>query len=227
MLGGNGHLFKVKPCVVLRALQRCHKGLRSGLAGAVCKGAERAVNYIHARLYGHEISHVAGAGSVVRMQMYRHAYFFLHALYQRIRIIGQQQIRHVLYAYNVRAHLLQFLSHLNEVILVMHGADGVAYGGFAYSAVFLCILYGGFKIAHVVKSIKYPYDIDSVLYRLATELLHNVVGIMLIAQYILAAEKHLQFGIGQRLFKLSQPVPRILVEEAEACVKRGSAPALQ
>ena len=109
----------------------------------------------------------------------------------------------------------------------MHGADGVAYGRFAYSAVFLCILYGGFKIAHVVKSIKYPYDVNAVLYRLAAELLHDVVGIMLIAQYILAAEKHLQFGIGQRLFKLPQPVPRILVEEAEACVKRGSAPALQ
>ena len=50
---------------------------------------------------------------------------------------------------------------------------------------------------------------------------------MLVAQYVLAAEQHLQLGLGQRLFKFPEAHPGILVKEPQAAVKGRAAPALQ
>ena len=49
---------------------------------------------------------------------------------------------------------------------------------------------------------------------------------MLVAQDVLAAQEHLQLGVGQLLAELLQPLPGVLVEVAETDVKGGAAPAL-
>ena len=161
------------------------------------------------------------------MQVYGYVHLGLEPLDERICVIGQQQVCHILYADIVRAHLNQLLCQLYEVILVMHGAHGVAYGRLAYSAVLLGVFDCGFQISHIVERIEYANDVNAVLDCLAAELLHDVVRIVLIAKYVLTAEKHLQLGVGQGLLQLAETLPRILVQEAQAGVKCSAAPALQ
>ena len=161
------------------------------------------------------------------VQVYGHIYLGLEALDERICVIGQQQVCHVLYADIVRTHLDQLFCQLYEVILVMYGAYGIAYGGLADSAVLLGVFDCGFQIAYIVQCIEYANDINAVLDCLAAELLYNVVRIVLIAKYVLAAEEHLQLGVGQGLLELAETLPWILIEEAQAGVKGSAAPALQ
>ena len=145
------------------------------------------------------------------MQVYGHVHLGLEPLDKRICVIGQQQVCHILYADIVRAHLNQLLCQLYKVILVMHGAHGVAYGRLAYSAVLLGVFDCGFQISHIVERIEYANDVNAVLDRLAAELLYDIVRIVLIAKYVLTAEKHLQLGVGQGLLQLAETLPRILV----------------
>ena len=85
----------------------------------------------------------------------------------------------------------------------------------------------GFHVAGVVERVEDADDIDAVADRALDELFHHVVRIVLVAQDVLAAQQHLQLGVGQGLAQLAQALPRILVQEAQAGVKRGAAPALQ
>ena len=48
---------------------------------------------------------------------------------------------------------------------------------------------------------------------------------MLVAENILAAQQHLELGVGQLLAKLAQTLPRVLAEEAQTHIKGGTAPA--
>ena len=227
MLGGLCKLFKVIAGIVLGALESSYQSLCGGLCGTVCQRRQSAVHDIYAGLHGHQVGHIAGTCGVVGMQMDRYIHFFLEALYERICVVRQQQVCHILDADVVSTHLYQFFSQLNEVILVVHGADSVTDGRFADSAVLFGVLDGGFQIADIVECVEYTNYINAVFNCLAAELLNNVICVVLIAQYVLAAEKHLQLGVGQSLLKLAQPFPGVLVEETEAAVKGSAAPALQ
>ena len=50
---------------------------------------------------------------------------------------------------------------------------------------------------------------------------------MLVAEDVLAAEEHLQLGVGQGFAELSQTIPGIFVEKTQAGVKRCAAPDFQ
>ena len=50
---------------------------------------------------------------------------------------------------------------------------------------------------------------------------------MPVAQNVLAAQQHLQLGIGQTLLQGPQALPRIFIQKAHAHVERGAATALQ
>ena len=49
---------------------------------------------------------------------------------------------------------------------------------------------------------------------------------MLVAQNILTAQKHLELGVGHCSADLAQSFPRVLIEEAQAHIEGGTAPAL-
>ena len=50
---------------------------------------------------------------------------------------------------------------------------------------------------------------------------------MTVAQHVLAAEQHLQLRVGALLSDRAESVPRILIQETQAGVKRRAAPALE
>ena len=151
----------------------------------------------------------------------------LQGLHKAVGLVGQQQVRHVLDADVVRAHLLQLERQVHKVLLGVHGAEGVAQGHLADAAVLLGGLDGRLQVAGIVQGIEDADDVDAVLDGQAGELIHHVVGVVAIAQYVLAAEQHLQLGVGQGFLQLAQAHPGILVQEAQAAVERRAAPALQ
>ena len=223
---GLHQLGHIQAGVTAGALQGGHHGLGGGLGGAVCQGGQSAVHNVHAGLGSHQVGHVAGAGGVVGVQVDGHADVLLQLLHQGVRVIGQQQVRHVLDADGVGAHLLQLHGQLDEVVLAVHGALGVADGSLHHAAVLLDELHGSFHVAGVVQSVENTHHIDAVFDGLLAEGLHHVVGIVPVAQDVLAAEQHLQLGVGQALFQGAQALPGVFVQKAHAHVEGGAAPAL-
>ena len=92
--------------------------------------------------------------------------------------------------------------------------------GLADTAVFLGEADGGLEIARIIERIEDADHVDAVFNGFAAELFHHVVGIVFVAENVLAAEQHLQLGVGQCLTQRAEAVPRVLIEEAEAGVKR-------
>ena len=125
---------------------------------------------------------------------------FLQSLDQGIGVHGQEKVRHILDADGISAHLLQLLGQLYEIGLVVNGGDGVGQGGLHLAAIFLCGLYGLLQVAYIVQSVENTDDVDAVFNGFATEGIYHIVGIVLVAQDILAPEEHLQLGVGQTLF---------------------------
>ena len=140
---------------------------------------------------------------------------------------GQQQVCHILDANDIRAHLLQFLGQLDEIILVVDGGNGVRQGGFHNTAVLLRGADGLLQIAHIVERVENADDVDAVFDGLAAESIHYIVGIVLIAEDVLPAEEHLQLGVGQGLAQLAQALPRVFLQKAHTRIKGSAAPAFQ
>ena len=221
------HQLHIQTRIILRALERRAQGLGRRLAGALSHRAERGIDDIASRFDRLEDRHRAGAGGVVGMQVNRQLGGRLQLLHEAVRFIRKQQVRHILDADRIRAHLLDFLGKLEEVFLSMHRADGIADGDFAVAAVLLGGLDRLLKVAQVVQRVKNTDDINAVLDGLLNELIHHVVRIMLVAEDVLTTEQHLQLRVGHRLAQRTQTLPRILVQEAHAGVKRRASPAFQ
>ena len=137
MDGGGAHLVEIKPRVAHRALERCHERLRCGLGSTVGERGERGVDHVDARHRGHQVDHVARAARVVCVQVDGHIDRFLQALDEGVSVHRQQEVRHVLDAQHIRAHLLKLAGELDEVILVVDGGDGVGKGRLDLTAVLL------------------------------------------------------------------------------------------
>ena len=82
------------------------------------------------------------------------------------------------------------------------------------------------QVADIIERVKNSDDIDAVGNGLLDEILQNVVRIVAVAQGILAAEQHLQFGVGHQLTDSPQAIPGVLVQKADTGVKGGAAPNL-
>ncbi|GAS18772.1 hypothetical protein NGUA28_01459 [Salmonella enterica] len=85
----------------------------------------------------------------------------------------------------------------------------------------------GFHIARVVHGVEDAEHVHTVFHRAFDEALHHVVGVMAVAEQVLAAQQHLQRGFGHGFFEFAQAQPRVLAEETDAGVKGGAAPAFE
>ena len=217
----------IQPGVPDGAPQRGHQRLRGGLGGAVGKGGEGGVHDVHPRHGGHEVHHVAGACGVVGVEVDGDGDRLLQPLDEGVGVHGQQEVGHVLDADGAGTHFLQRLGQLYEVVLVVDGGDGVAHGGLHLAAVLPGGLDGLFQIPHIVQRVENADDVDAVFNGLAAESVHHIVGIVLVAQDVLATEQHLQLRVLHVLADGPQPLPRVLVQETHTGVEGGAAPALQ
>jgi hypothetical protein len=82
-------------------------------------------------------------------------------------------------------------------------------------------------IAHVVHGVEYPEYVHPVVGRTLHELRDHIVGVMAIAQNVLAAEQHLLRRIRHGFFQFPDPLPGILPQVADAGIEGGPTPGFQ
>ena len=227
MDGSVAHLAQIQAGVAGGTLQGSNQRLGGGLSGTVGQRRQSGVDDVDAGHGSHQIDHVAGTGGVVGVQVNGNIHGFLQALDQRVSVLGQQQVGHILNADDACAHLLQLLGHVHIVILVVNGGDGVGHSGLNGTAILDGGLDGLLQVAGIVQSVEDTDDVDTVLDGLGAEGIHNVVSVVLVAQNVLSTEQHLQLGVGHGLAQLTQTLPGIFVQEAHAGVEGCAAPALQ
>ena len=145
---------------------------------------------------------------------------------QIIGVLGTHNTSHILDADGGDAHLLQILHHLDVLLQSVDRAGGKADGAGGVSALLHGLINGDLQIARIVQRIKDADDVDAVLHRVLHELADHIVGVVLIAQDVLAPQEHLELGVGHLGADLAQPVPGILPQVAQADVKGGAAPHL-
>ncbi len=80
------------------------------------------------------------------------------------------------------------------------------------------------QVSDVVECIEHTEHIHAVLRGLLHEAIDDGIFVVPVTQQVLAAQQHLQSAIRQQFPELAQPLPRILVEEANARVERRATP---
>ena len=90
-----------------------------------------------------------------------------------------------------------------------------------------CGSHGRFQVTQIVEGIEDAKHVDTGLGRTLDERLDDVIGVMAVAQQILAAQQHLLPRLGHGFLQLPQPVPRVFAEVTDAGVERGAAPTLE
>ena len=211
---------------LVAALQGSDQTLGGHVAGAQAQGAHGGIDDVGTCLDALQDGHGSQTCGVVAVDVNRDADGLLQLLDQIIAGIGSEQTCHILDADGVCAHFLQSLGVGCKVLVVMHGAQGIADAALHMSAFLVGRLDGSLQVAGVVQSVKDADDVDAVGNRLLYKVLHSVICVGTVAQHILAAEQHLQLLVRQFLAQDAQTLPRILVQEADAAVERSAAPAL-
>ncbi len=140
---------------------------------------------------------------------------------------GGENAGHVFNRDGVDAGLQQLFGEVEPGLQGVGRAGGVAQGALGVGAVAAHRLQGGLHVARVVHGVEDAEDVHAVFDGALHEAFDHVVGVVTVAEQVLAAEQHLQRGFRHRLFQLAQADPRVLAEEADAGVEGGPAPALQ
>lgn len=125
------------------------------------------------------------------------------------------------------ADFLHLSSHVHEHGNTVHRAGRIADGTLGVLACRLDGLHGHAQVAYVVQGVEDAEYIHAVGCRTRHEGTDHVIGVVAVAQRILAAQQHLQPGIGQGLAQSAQALPGVLLEEAHTGVERRPAPHLQ
>ena len=150
----------------------------------------------------------------------------LNGGHEVVCFLRRADTRHVLDADGGNTHLLQFLHHRDVLLQRVYRARGVGDRTGGDGTLCNSLLNGDFQIVHVVQRIKNADDVDAVANRGTDKAAHNVVTVVLVAKDVLAAQQHLQLGVGHLCPDLSQAFPGVLIQEAETDVKGCAAPTL-
>ena len=223
----------VEPRVPRLAAQGFHNGVEIGLAGLTAHGRNGAVDHIHSGLGSLEDGSRAHTAGVVGMEVNRNTHLLAQGFHQFGGGVGFAETRHVLDGQNVGAHLLQPAGHLEVVVEGVLGPSGiediagVADGGLANGVGFPHRRHGDFHVFHRVQGIENTKDVNALPGRFLDEFGHHVVRVTGVSHRIGSPQQHLEADIGDEISKPSQPLPGVLVEEAQGGVEGGPTPHLQ
>ncbi len=161
------------------------------------------------------------------VQVQAHLKTFFDFADQLIRRHRRENAGHVLNRDGINAGFQQLFGQVQPGLQRVCRAGGVRERALGVCAVAAHRLQGGFHIARVVHGIEDAEHVHAVFHRAFDKTLHHVIGVVAIAEQVLAAQQHLQRGFGHGFFEFTQANPRVFAEEADAGVKGGTAPALQ
>ena len=105
---------------------------------------------------------------------------------------GREDAGHVLDGEGVDAHRLLLLRELHVVLDGVDGRGGVGDRALRVATVLLHARDGLLQIARVVQRVEHAEDVHPVLAREGDEPVHDVVGIVLVAEQVLSAQEHLE-----------------------------------
>ena len=149
---------------------------------------------------------------------------FLDRLNQLVGVVRGQEGRHILEADRLGANRLDLFG----VVDIVLGGEGLAEGegdrDLGVAAFLVGRFDGGLEVADVVERVEDADDVDAVGNRLLDKVLDDVVGVRTVAQHILAAEEHLQLGVGHLFADHPQALPGVFVQETDAGVEGRAAP---
>ena len=145
--------------------------------------------------------------------------------YKVVGNVRSEQAGHIFNADGVATHFLKFFCKLNKFFVRVNRADRVdkATLNFRFLRTFERGFNRNFEIANVVKRVKNSEYPDSVLGCVLHKFFDNVIGIMIVTEKILSAQKHLN-GSFQFRFQLVETLPGIFVQKAKASIKSCAAP---
>ena len=150
----------------------------------------------------------------------------LEGRHQVIALLGAHDAGHVLDAQGLAAHGGDLLAQLDVEGKVVDGGEGVADGALGLGSGGEAGLHRRLDIAHIVQRVEDADDVDAVFDGRGDKAADGVVRIVVVAQDVLPAQQHLEFGVLHVGLDGAQPFPRVLVQIAQAGVKGGPAPAL-
>ena len=151
----------------------------------------------------------------------------ISALHQPLGGNGRQNTRHVLDAEGVDADLHLLAGILHEFFHRMDRRNGIAERSLHMAAVFLDRRNRRLDVARIVQRIEDPEDVDAVFAGKRHEAVDHVIGIVPVADKVLAAQEHLERGVFRPRLDGPQPLPGVFAQEAQADIEGGAAPALQ
>ena len=160
------------------------------------------------------------------MDIHRNRNSLFQLFHKLISSCRGQQAGHIFDADGVCTHLFQRFGIICKILVVVHRAEGIADAGLHMCLFFDGSLNGGLQVAGVVQCIENTHDIDAVCHRLLHKILYHIVCIVAVAQHILAAEQHLQLGIGHFFAQDTQALPGVFIQKTNAAVESSAAPAL-
>ncbi|GIW15948.1 MAG: hypothetical protein KatS3mg063_1801 [Tepidiforma sp.] len=197
-----------------------------GLAGAAGEGRNGAVDDVGAGLDTHEVGHFGEAACVVAVHLDEDVGVLLADPFDEgLRHHRAEEAGHVLDGDRVGAHFDHLVGELRERVNGMDGRGGIADGALHVAAGLFDGAEGGFEVPGVVQGVEDAEDVHAVLDGAVAELIDDVIGVVAVADGVLAAEEHLGGRLLEPLFDFAEALPRVLLEEAEAGIEGGAAPA--
>ena len=212
--------------IIAQLLQGIAEGLGGGLAGAAGEAREGCVDHVGPGLHALEQGHIGKARGAVGVDDHRDIQAVLDGGDQVVALLRRHDAGHVLDADGLEAHLLHLAADLHILFQRVDGAGGVADGAGGDGPPLHRFLHGHLQVPQIIEGVEDADHVDAVGDAALHELAHHVVGIVLVAQQVLAPQEHLQLRVGHFRLDPAQPLPGILVQEAHAAVKGGAAPAL-
>ena len=161
------------------------------------------------------------------MQMQRQRDARLDLLDDLVGGVGRQQSAHVFQANDLHAHVGELFRHMQKIIRRMHRTDGVTDRAFDQFAGLETGFDGGLHVAHIVHGIEDAKHVDAVGGSALHEGLDDIVGIVFVADHVLAAQEHLKAGLGHGRAQFAQALPGAFFEKAQRRVESRAAPGFQ
>src|SRR3546814_943575 len=91
----------------------------------------------------------------------------------------------------------------------MHRTGGIGNGALCMLALLFDGTQGSFEIARIVHSVEYAKDIDAIYSGALDEFFHDIIGVVPIAQQVLASQQHLLTRVGHGLLEFANALPRV------------------
>ena len=197
------------------------------MARTFSKRGHGCINHIGTGFNSLEDGHGTHAARAVGVNIDRYMDFFLKGRNEVVAGVRSKQAGHIFDADGISPHFFQFLGKLHKIAVLVIRTDGINKRTLGMGTGFLDGLHGAFQVPCIIKGIKNADNINAVCHASFNEFRNDIVCIVVIAQEVLTAKQHLQFGILHMAADGAQAFPGIFIQEAKAGVKRSTAPCFE